>query len=333
MRSRIVEHGEAMQRSGRNLSIGTWILLLAVGSASSVLGAEEPAGRLARQELWVNTLRSEPIEFEDLLDELSAARVIYLGEYHSIPRHQKLQLAIFNGLAQRGLQLVLAMEAFEAFAQPSLDRFNSGEFDLAKLVAESDWAERWKGHTNYHALLAAARSAKAPVLALNARAETIRAVARAGLDEITAEQRAELPAEIVRDDPIYERLVKRLLSVHMAFDPQRLRPVFEAQVVRDEVMADRLAAFLASPAGAGRAAFVVCGRGHCEFGLGMPDRVARRMPGISQRIVLFSQSGDLQLSEAERKQAREVTVPHNFLREIGRLPADFTHILAPDLSR
>jgi uncharacterized iron-regulated protein len=100
-------------------------------------------------------------------------------------------------------------------------------------------------------------------------------------------------------------------------------------VARDEVMAARLAAFLGSAEGEKCTALVICGRGHCEFGLGMPDRVVRRLPGLQQRIVLFSQSGDLELSETERKQARDVSIPHDFLRELGRLPADFTHIMAP----
>jgi uncharacterized iron-regulated protein len=187
--------------------------------------------------------------------------------------------------------------------------------------------KRWRDHTNYHALLQTAWAHQVPVLALNARAETIRAVGRQGLTGITAAQRAELPPEIVTADPLYERLATRILGVHMAFDPQKLRPIFEAQVARDETMAARLAEFLSSPTGTNRIAVVICGRGHCEFGLGMPDRVARRMPDVTQRIVLLSESGDLHLSEAERKQAREIEVPHQFLRELGRPPGDFFHVI------
>jgi uncharacterized iron-regulated protein len=218
------------------------------------------------------------------------------------------------------------MEQFEYFAQPALDRFNAGSINLETLVADSDWDRRWRHHTNYHALLNAARAREIPVLALNARSETIRAVGRPGLHGITPEQREELPSEIVTDDPLYERLLTRILGVHMAFDPDKLRPVFEAQVARDETMSARLADFMESPEGKHRTAIVICGRGHCEFGLGMPDRVARRMPGIAQRVILFSQSGDLQLTDEERQQAREIEVPHQFLRDLGRSPSDFIHI-------
>ena len=267
------------------------------------------------------------MSFEAVLDELQKSRVIYLGEQHTLARHHEMQNAILNGLAQRGVKLVLAMEQFEFMAQPALDRFNVRETDLNQLIVEADWSKRWRGHTNYHSLMHTAQKCDIPVLALNARAETIRAVGRQSLTNITAEQRAELPKEIVSDDPLYERWLTKVLGVHMAFDPQKLRPIVEAQIARDETMSARLIEYLNSPAGQGRIAIVICGRGHCEFNLGMPDRVERRLPGTQQRIVLFSESGDLQLTEAERKQAREIEIPHQFLRELGRPAADFIHVV------
>jgi hypothetical protein len=112
----------------------------------------------------------------------------------------------------------------------------------------------------------------------------------------------------------------------MAFDPTQLGAAFEAQVARDETMAERLAQFLASPAGRDRTALVVCGRGHCEYGLGTPARVSRRVPGIGQRIVLLSESGDLRLSEQERQQSRQIEVSHEFLRELGRSLGVYFHL-------
>ena len=184
-------------------------------------------------------------------------------------------------------------------------------------------SKRWPGHTNYLALLAAAQKGHIPILALNARVETIRAVGRGGLARLTAAQRDELPKSIVTEDPIYERFLNQTLAVHMAFDPEKLRPVYEAQVARDETMAEHIAQFLHSPAGQGRTVLVICGRGHCEFGLGTPARVERRLPKVIQRIVLFSESGDLHLSEEERRQAREIEISHQFLRDLGRSAGDY----------
>ncbi len=302
--------------------------LLVLGPGCAGMAPAASSAGPPRPAFWVDAMRAEPLTFEALLDELGQARVIYLGEYHTLARHHELQTAILDGLARRGGRLALALEPFEFPVQPVLDQFNQKAIDLDQLVAASNWSQRWRGHTNYHALLAAARAHDVPLLALNARSETIRAVGRLGLKGIGPEQRAELPVEMVTDDPVYERLTTRMLGVHMAFDPEKLRPVFEAQVARDETMADRLAGFLQSSAGQGRTVIVICGRGHCAYGLGMPDRVARRAPELPQRVVLFSESGDLYLSPEERRQAREIEVPHEFLRGLGRSAADFFHVTA-----
>jgi uncharacterized iron-regulated protein len=285
--------------------------------------------QLPRARMWVDALRGEPIDFEEMLDDLRQVRVVYLGEYHTIPRHHQLEKDLLQALAKRGLRLVLAMEQFEFFTQPALDRFNGGGLDVEGLVKETNLGKRWPGYTNYTGLLAAARDLNVPVLALNARAETIRAIGRRGLAGLGLEQRSELPGTLSTNDPPYERLLNQTLAVHMAFDPAKLRPVFEAQVARDETMAERLTSFLGSAAGRDRVALVICGQGHCEFGLGTPERVARRGADISQRILLFSQSGDLQLTSQERQQARDIEISHAFLREMGRAPADYFQITEP----
>ncbi len=41
------------------------------------------------------------------------------------------------------------------------------------------------------------------------------------------------------------------------------------------------------------------------------------------------ESGGLQLSEAERKQVRAIEIPHQFLRDLGRLAADFFCVIEP----
>lgn len=306
-------------------ALGGAVLLTTSGCATS--GGRAASPYASRPEVWVDALRGEPLEFEQLLDELQLARVIYLGELHTIPRHHESQKRILEGLARRGVPLALAMEQFEFTAQPALDRFNNRQLRVNQLVQETDWGKRWRGYTNYLELIRVADQYRVPVLALNARAETIRAVGHNGLAKITPEQRAELPAEIVTDDPLYEKLATRALAVHMAFDPQKLRPIFEAQVARDETMASRLSDFLASPDNSNRTVVVICGRGHCEFGFGVPDRVKRRHLGILQRTVLFSESGDLELSPEERKQARQVEMPHQFLQELGRPEADFLEVV------
>jgi uncharacterized iron-regulated protein len=95
--------------------------------------------------------------------------------------------------------------------------------------------------------------------------------------------------------------------------------MIEAQIARDEAMAEALVGFLRSPAGRGRAAVVLCGTGHVAYGLGLPARVRRRLPDARERIVLCSESGEVRLSEKEKAQARPIEITHQQLRDL-RLP-------------
>jgi uncharacterized iron-regulated protein len=293
--------------------------------AGLLLGATSaPAG-----EFWLDLAEGEEIEEARVLADLATAGVVYVGEAHTIARHHALQLHLLQALAARGLPLVLCLEQLEARSQPLLDRYNRGEIDYDTLVRESDWAKKWKNYLDYRPLCEFAHANGIPLRALNAPPDVIRAISRGGgLGQLPPEQRATLPAEIMTDDPVYERMLNDQLAVHMAMDPAKLRTVFEAQVARDETMAENIAA--GRRAGAGgqpRTAFVIIGSGHVRYGHGTPSRVRRREPGIVERIVLMTESGQLVMSEADKAAAREVTVSHASLREIGRPPGDYLNVL------
>ena len=152
-------------------------------------------------------------------------------------------------------------------------------------------------------------------------------VARSGgLDKINPALRREMPAVIRLDDPLYETFLNLQLMVHMTATPERLRPMREAQICRDEMMASVLSSFLQSDAGRDRTAVVLCGAGHVEFGLGIPARVRRRMENVRDRIILLSQSGDLELSPEEKAMARDIEITHEQLRAIDRPIADYLHV-------
>jgi len=113
------------------------------------------------------------------------------------------------------------------------------------------------------------------------------------------------------------------MMVHASATPQTLRPMIEAQIARDEAMAEALATFLESQQGQGRKMLVLCGAGHVAYGLGLPTRVRRRLPDVKDRIVLFSESGDVRLSPEEKAQARAIEITHEQLRELRQPIADY----------
>jgi len=301
-------------------------LIVPLGNA----GADDLVPKGGRYSLWIDPYRGEPVPYQAVVDDLAGVRVVYLGERHRLERHHALQAQIIADLAAAGRRLAVGLEQLEANRQPELDRFNAGEVDFDQLAEATDWAARWPNYEQYRPVLHAARKAGTPLVALNARAETIRQVARGGgVAQLPRELRERLPRDMTLDDEPYERLLGIYMRVHMAATPERLRPMIEAQIARDEHMAHALAQFLQSPEGTDRMAVVICGVGHVSYGLGMPARVRRRLDDPSDRVVVFSESGDVRLTPEERAVARPIRVTHEQLRALGRPIGDYLHITTP----
>lgn len=315
------------------MTVRSWLctgatMFFSLGLAAVVRADDQPA----RPNLWVDLYDGEPVTYAQVLDDLATARVIYLGERHTVERHHELQVRLIDDLADKGLPLVLGLEQMEAEHQPALDRFSRKELDFDQLAEETDWAKRWRNYAQYRPALEAARAAGAPILALNARSELIRQVYRAGgVEKLPPEARKELPAKLQLNDPLYEQLLNMSMMVHAAATPEHLRPMIEAQIARDEAMAAALAGYLNSPAGSQRTAIVICGSGHVSYGLGTVERVRNHIPGLRDRILVFSASGDVTLSPEELKAARDIEITHEQLRAINRPIADYLHVtsLAP----
>jgi uncharacterized iron-regulated protein len=158
----------------------------------------------------------------------------------------------------------------------------------------------------------------------------IRAVGRNGLDGVDQEVRDKLPRHMQLDDPMYRRHLKNVLSVHAhaSSSPEMIDLMLQAQVSRDETMARTLVEYLSSEAGEDRRALVVAGSGHVEHAMGIPSRVRRRMPGVDDRLVVMSDSGDVQLSEAEMMAVNEdFTITHADLRHLDEPLADYLHVM------
>ncbi|MEY4005260.1 MAG: hypothetical protein RLZZ221_1356 [Verrucomicrobiota bacterium] len=279
-------------------------------------------------ECWIDLTRGEEADHADVIADLAKADVVYVGEAHTIRRHHELQLRLLQELFALGRPLTLCLEQLEARDQPAIDRYARGEIAFAALAAEIEWEKKWRNYRDYEALCEFARAHRLPIRALNAPATVIRAVSRGGgLAKLPAGDRTQLPADIHLDDPAYERLMQLELAVHMAVDPAKLRPMFEAQASRDEAMAAQVVAAIRPPDGAKRVAFVVVGAGHVRYGLGTAERVRRRLPEVTERIVLITESGELTLSAADKAASREVTISHADLRSLGRPPGDYVRVL------
>ena len=100
--------------------------VLTMCSSTTALADSEP--------FIIDLYMGEPVPQDVMLDDLSAVRIVYLGEIHTIARHHELQAQILRGLLDRELKLALGMEMFSRESQPILDRWQTGNQSVADLI-------------------------------------------------------------------------------------------------------------------------------------------------------------------------------------------------------
>lgn len=290
---------------------------------SSVIGFAED-----RKGLWVDLYKAEPVDFNGMIEDLSSVDVVFVGESHRLDRHHHFQNDIVKALSATGKKVLLGIEMMEAEFQDSLNMYNKGEIDFDELATQTKWSEHWKNYKDYKDILESVIQANGIVQALNANSDIIRSIGRNGLDELSEEDRATLPVEMNFDDPLYEKWLNQLLLVHMPFSEDMLWKVYQAQVVRDEMMAYQMAEAWKSLENQDEwIGVVLCGTGHCSYGNGTVSRLLRHLPNLKDRIVLMSESGDIVLTQQEKEMSRDIEITHEDLRFMQKPIADYLHVI------
>ncbi|MFH1116860.1 MAG: ChaN family lipoprotein [Pseudomonadota bacterium] len=284
-----------------------------------------PASAMSDKPFIIDVLAGEPVPMDVMVDDLASVRIVYVGEVHTIDRHHGLQAEILRTLSRRGLKLALGMEMFSVKQQEILDRWQRGHKGVPDLIHDLGKGV-WSNLPDYEPVLLTARALKIPILAINAEDSLVRKVARGGIAGLTADERSLAPEGLDHINPLNDRLLRLRLRVHKAFDGKSLDRIVLAQALRDATMARAVVRFLRSPQGEGRTIMVIAGNGHLNYGLGIPDRVQRRAE-FSDRIVLPSESGELVLTETEKRQALPVDITHKDLRFINKPIADYLHVI------
>jgi uncharacterized iron-regulated protein len=227
-------------------------------------------------------------DMERLLDAVADRRVVFVGESHDRYEDHLNQLQVIEGLHRRGKDLAIGMEFFQQPYQGPLDAFVAGSLDEAELLRQTEYFDRWRfDYRLYRPILRFAREHRIPVIALNLEAELTRRVGEVGIDGLTPEERARVPAEIDRSDTAYRDRVKAVFDQHPMQDTQSFDRFIEVQLLWDEGMAERAARYLDEHPT--KTLVVLAGSGHLEYGQGIPKRLLRRMPVTSATLLNASQ--------------------------------------------
>ncbi len=274
-------------------SLGMLLYLSAVGALANLARADAPMEQFS----IVRPGTSQSLNVESVLKEIASADVVYLGETHDRPEDHQAQLTIIQSLHRLNPQLVIGMEMFQRPYQPVLDRYLAGKITEAELIEQSQYPKRWGFPWEFYApIVRFARDRGLPVIALNTPTEVTRKVARSGLESLTlAEKRFIPPISAIALGPAsYRQRLRQIYDdIHHSKTSQaNFERFFQAQVLWDETMAERIARSLQQEPK--RLVVVLVGQGHVIYGEGIPSRVARRVPKVSQVSILLNPSEEFQ---------------------------------------
>lgn len=280
----------------------------------------------SRPEIWMDIYTGDTVTLDYVINDLSSVQVVYLGEIHTIDRHHRLQELIVEELIKKGKKIILGLEQMEAFNQETLDKFNNNTINFEKLAELTNWKERWSNYKDYQSIIEKVNKKGGIIKALNARDEIIKKIGKEGLGGLTKDERKKLPQNVDFSNRLQERLLNMILKVHSMMDPENLGTVIQAQISIDEKMADELYKIITVNKNENAIVVVLGGMMHFAYRLGVPQRLERRIKDIKDRIILFSESGDLELSRHDLAIARDIEITHQDLRFLNVPIADYINI-------
>ena len=299
------------RRHARALPAAALLLLAACVSATPAATSVTPAPSsdtpAAAALAVVDTRLGRAVAPSAMHDAIAGADVVFVGERHDDPVAHRTELAVLEELGRRGRRVVLALEMFERDVQPLLDAYLAGRATEAELLAG---ARPWPNYAaDYRPLVELARARGWPVVASNAPRPLASLVARGGLaalDTLPAATRRAVAAELRCPEDAYRAKFVALMggaashgappaapTSAAAADSARaaaaasLQRFYEAQCVKDETMAESVAAVVAP----GVTVVHVNGSFHSDEGLGTVDRLRRRRPEARVLVVSVAPRG------------------------------------------
>ncbi len=244
---------------------------------------------------------TEPQMMASVLDQ----RIIYVGETHDSPAAHRFQLDVLKAMVERYPgEVVLGMEVFIPKQQAVIDLWVAGELDEPSFLRQSQWFKVWRADFAYYReLLEFARDNRVPVRGLNVEKALVRAVGSNSPDQLSEEQRQQLP-DMSFGDPYQQAMVEAVFSGHGP-GGKHVEGFKRVQVLWDQTMAENMVDYLRSPEGEGKRMMVVAGGHHVRYGYGIPRRVFNLMP--SSYAVLGTR--EIVIPEEKQHQIMDITMP------------------------
>jgi len=174
---------------------------------------------------------------------------------------------------------------FQRPYQDKLDAYIAGEMEEKEFLQNAEYFKQWGFDYNlYKPILDFAKEENVPVIALNTSRDIVKKVSATGLDSLTDEERKEIPARMDFSDEEYRNRLNEIFKLHKSDKEKAFDFFYESQVLWDETMSMSISEYLEKEPD--RQVIVIAGRGHLEYGSGIPNRTFART-GSSYSIVLI----------------------------------------------
>lgn len=292
-RSKYKSSNPKLHKTRASLILWAWSLGLLLLWSSPASAQPVPLSSGSAQ-VSVSTPHAKNLALQSVLETLAQRDVVYLGETHDRSEDHRAQLDILQALQRRssGSRRAIALEMFQRPYQPILDRYLAGAINEQDLQRLSEYEKRWGYPWDYYApIVRFAKQNSLPLIALNTPSEVTRKVARSGLQSLTPAEREYIPplSEIRAEPDAYRERLRQIYEEihHGNSNSRQFEAFFQAQVLWDETMADRISQFLSD--NPNTQIIVLVGQGHLVYGDGIPNRVARRQgKDLKQSIVLIN---------------------------------------------
>ncbi len=222
------------------------------------------------------------ITFNQMMDDLKKASVVYVGEVHDVPAHHMLQLEIINAVHQADKPMAIGLEMFRAENQKTLDSWVRGKLPLEQFlpVYYNNWTMPWP---LYRDIFLYAREHELTIMGLNIPDSIAKKIAETGFASLSAEEKKQLPPGISCNvDPTYMEFIKRAYAGHSHKDKGFVN-FCEAQMVWDKSMAWHVTKFLQK--NPEKTLVVLAGIGHA-WKRGISEQVELDKNKFRSRVVL-----------------------------------------------
>lgn len=222
-----------MNKFMKTIALSMAMLCLGAGAANAAQFSDAQSGK--------------NLTAAQLAKKLQKYDVVFFGEFHDQGEIHQAESDLLKAMHKlHGDKLALSMEMFEADNQPRLDSFLAGSLSEEDFLAT---ARPWPNYkTDYAPLVNFAKEQQMPVIAANVPRFLAAHVAKnnASTEGVAAQYQQWLPKHTYAPEGAYkEKFYAQMNSPEapMKMPPARLAAVYAAQCLKDDKMAESIAAF------------------------------------------------------------------------------------------